>query len=880
MKIALIIIASAMICSTAVTLARESAHWRFSGKPGEVPSADELSPRGALDFRAQLQSPNGAIRVSAETAHAFVYDPIEGRSHPVETSLEFRPSGNQPRFVVAGVPEATGSFTIEILARNSEELPKPHGRQLTLLMLRSGDGSTAAELMIFGEHGYNWWGGAVRQDGRVRTMARVRYNGISHARQPVWRHLALVYDAETRTATTYLDYFRQQSVSLDRPLSFVDAKLYIGDEPGNETERRFIGQISDARFRPEAVKPWHFIRATPHNLSNVSFEPRPGLLPEGSGYMDVRLQYGAVGDGKHDDTHAFRRAFRELQDRVPIEYHTLYVPEGTYLLTKPISWTRFFKVQGAGAGKTVLRAADNAAAFGDPAQPDALLYVGWETWRDRANGQGSAGNAIGSYLFDLTIDTGRGNPGAVALSFHSNNHGSIENVAIRSGDGAGHRGLDFSMKWPGPTLIKNVSVDGYDTGIYARAGEYSLVFENITLRNQRQVAVLNDGNILSIRRLKSHNRVPAVRTGGWGMVTLIDSELEGPEGLDLPAILNDNNGALYVRNLRVAGYAEAISSDGRKASSGHVSEFLAGSPQSLFNAAARTLNLPIEDAPVIPLAEGKVRWANVLDFTQEDKPADWAPAILGAMNSGAEGIFFPANEGDGYRVGSTIEIPGHVRYVLGMRNGIGRREGLDGPTLRISEQSEQPIIFERIHIDGMPTSAGKDPKHPAFEHVSGRTVVFRHNGPRLYQARPGAGHLFVESAEGYWRFARGQKAWGRQMNPESHHVSELINDGADVWILGLKTEYATTKVVNRNGGRLEVLGGFLYTVTKAPPDMPMVINQDAAMSMIFSTSAYQHDHRIYFRDTQQGQTFELLNRQIDSKGPRRHVHLYTSAPPP
>jgi hypothetical protein len=437
--------------------------------------------------------------------------------------------------------------------------------------------------------------------------------------------------------------------------------------------------------------------------------------------MDARLHYGAIGDVRHDDTHAFRKAFR------------------------------------------------------DPSQPDALLCVGWETWRKRADGKGSAGNAIGSYLFDLTIDTGRGNPGAVALSFHSNNHGSIENVAIRSGDDAGHRGLDFSMNWPGPTLIKNVSVDGFDTGIYTRAGEYSLVFENLTLHGQREAAIRNEGNILSIRRLRSINHVPAIRTGGWGMVTLIDSVLEAPDGSVAPGIIDENQGALCVRN--------------------------------------------------------------------------------------------------------TVEIPPQIRYVLGMRNAIGRHEGWDGPTVRVSTDGEHPVIFERIRIDGLPTRPGHDPVFPAFEHVSRRTVVFRHNGPRLYQGREGAGHVFIESAEGYWRFAKGQKAWGRQMNPESHNVSELINDGADVWILGLKTEYATTKVVNRNHGRIEVLGGFLYTVTEAAPDLPMVGNQDATLSMIFSTSAYQQDHRVYFRDTQNGETLELLNHQIDSKGPRRHVHLYTSRPP-
>jgi hypothetical protein len=826
-----------------------------------------------------VEAPDRSLRASDQVHHPFVYDPVRQQSDPIHATLELRNSGHQPRLLSARIGRVQGSFTIEAMVRNGEDLPGPQGPALGIVSLRSHDGLQAAELIAFGEHGYHWWGGAVQQNGQSRRMARQAYQGVSHIRQPVWRHLAMVYDADNRAVTTYLDYGKQQSITLDQPLDLGDAMLFVGDQPGNQSDRRFAGYIGEVRFTPAALPAWHLLRATPHNLRNVSFEPRPGLLPEGCGQIDLRLRYGAVGDGEHDDTHAFRRAFAELQDRVPIEYHTLFIPEGTYLISGPISWTRFLKVQGAGVDKTILRAPNNTPAFNNPQRPDALLYVGWDSWVARNNGQGSAGNAIGSYLFDLTIHTGRENPGAVALSFHSNNHGSIENVALVSGDGSGHRGLDFSMNWPGPTLIKNVCVDGFDTGIYTRAGEYSLVFENITLRNQGQVGILNEGNILSIRRFTSRNNVPALRTGGWGMVTLIDSDLQTLESVDAPAIQNADHGALYVRNVQVQGYAHAIQSNqDQPVPIGQVREFLAGRPQSLFDAPASTLNLPIEDAPSIPLGDPNVRWANVLEFTDQSEPDDWAPIIRNAMNSSADGIFFPANEGEGYRVRSTIEIPGHIRYVLGMRNGIGRHADLQGPTVRVADESEHPLILERFGVEGMSTSPGRDPTHPAFEHAASRTVVFRHNAP-FYQAREGAGDLFVESAEGYWRFVRGQKVWGRQMNPESHHVSEVINDGAQVWILGLKTEYATTKVVNRSGGRLELLGGFLYPVTEVPQDMPMVLNENATMSMIFSTSAYANDHRVYFRDSHGDQTRELQNHEVDSKGARRHVHLYTSAPP-
>jgi hypothetical protein len=843
----------------------ESAHWRFSGDANQAPDSESLVSHGTIGRRGSLEAPPQSIRFSDELPQLFVYDPVVQRSQPSGATLAFEPTRNVPRYVTIPLQDIDGSFTIELFVRNGEELPGPAGRSLPLLTIESADESTAVGLVIYSAHGFNWWGGKLRHHEQERRMGRERYQGITHVRQPVWRHLALVYDAPARTVTTYLDYGPLESLSVSERLNLTNTTLHLGDVPNNRTDRRFVGQIADVRFTRALLPAWKFLRATPHDLRDVSFEPRPGRLPAGSGYVDVRLRYGAVGDGWHDDTHAFRRAFAELQDRVPIEYHTLYIPEGIYLISEPLCWTRFLIVQGAGRDQTILRLPDRTPGFGDAAQPNALLYAGWATWRERT-GTGSAGNVIGNYLFDLTIDTGRGNPGVVGLSFHSNNHGSIENVSIRSGDGTGHRGLDFSPNWPGPTLIKNVCIDGFDAGIFARAAEYSLVFEDITLRNQRQIAILNDANILTIRRLTSLNRVPVIRTGGWGMVTLLDSELRAQQPMDVPAILNTDKGALYVRNVRTDGYAAAIRSDDREVPDGHVPEFLAGQPVSLFSAPATTLQLPIADAPCIPLGADDIRWANILDFAANPQADDWAPILEAAFTSGAEGVLFPANEGEGFRVRTTVEVPAHIRYLLGMRNSIGRHEDLQGPTLRIAQESEHPVIFERLGIAG------------TLEHAGKRVAVFRHNGPGIYQGREGSGNVFVESAEGLWRFARGQRAWARQLNPESHTESEVINEGADVWILGLKTEYATTMVVNRDGGSLEVLGGFLYPVTEVPPGMPMVLNQNARMSMIFSTSAYSEDHQIYFRDTQAGATRELRNQQIDSKGPRRQVHLYTTQP--
>lgn len=58
------------------------------------------------------------------------------------------------------------------------------------------------------------------------------------------------------------------------------------------------------------------------------------------------IDFGAIGDGYHDDTQAFQDAFDAGAD--------LYVPVGTYRLTSTLTLPAPFKVTGAGADSTVL----------------------------------------------------------------------------------------------------------------------------------------------------------------------------------------------------------------------------------------------------------------------------------------------------------------------------------------------------------------------------------------------------------------------------------------------------------------------------------------------------------------------------------------------
>ncbi len=119
-------------------------------------------------------------------------------------------------------------------------------------------------------------------------------------------------------------------------------------------------------------------------------------------------------------------------------------------------------------------------------------------------------------IFYITIDVGTGNPGAVALDFMGNNYCGLRNVTLKSSDPghAGEAGLGMVRYATGPCLMKNVVIDGFNTGIITDNTEYGVTFEHLLLANQLSVGIANSDDSLSIRNLtftNTSNTVPAVQ---------------------------------------------------------------------------------------------------------------------------------------------------------------------------------------------------------------------------------------------------------------------------------------------------------------------------------------------------------------------------------
>ena len=117
-------------------------------------------------------------------------------------------------------------------------------------------------------------------------------------------------------------------------------------------------------------------------------------------------------------------------------------------------------------------------------------------------------------VWDLGLTIGSGNPGATALSYVSNNVGSIHNVLIKSEDGKGHAGIDLTRQYAGPLMIRNTEIQGFDVGVDLQNAEYSTTMEGITLASQNIAGIRNSNQLINVRGLTSTNKVPAITNAG------------------------------------------------------------------------------------------------------------------------------------------------------------------------------------------------------------------------------------------------------------------------------------------------------------------------------------------------------------------------------
>jgi hypothetical protein len=527
------------------------------------------------------------------------------------------------------------------------------------------------------------------------------------------------------------------------------------------------------------------------------------VYPPGAGVFSVK-NYGAKGDGVTDDTGAIRSAMNDAWSK---QGNIIYFPSGTYLITDTLwwrdaggTWRAWLAFQGQNPATTVIRLKDGSPGFGavsgspfydgtNPVPSKAMLYM---ASNQETNPIGAGESAYINDVRGLTLDTGN-NPGATPIDWCCSNTACLRDVILTGT--AGWCGLNASRGYGGsgngPALVKRLTVQGkFSHGIVTGAGEVSLTFEHVKISNVSLTAFWNQNQNVAIRDLQitAGSGVQPVVNEGVGNMTLIDSSMTGA---GVPAAIK-NSAFLFVRNLQTTGFGAAVSG----VAGSQITEYCSAPPTTLFAGAQTTsMNLAIEETPEPYYDNDFTHWAVASDYGALPNGADMTAQIQAAFNSGKPVVFFPAGA---YVAGGTLHVPASVKRILGVWSNFTAAGSL------VIQFDGAVQDFRQFSFAG---------KVSAVNNTSGSLTVadvFNLNGFSNIAGKGLKGYL-ENTAINANLTLNGGTLFARQLDIELENAAHIQNNGGTLWVLGYKTEGASSLLNNANGAHTEILGVFNST---------------------------------------------------------------------
>jgi hypothetical protein len=618
-------------------------------------------------------------------------------------------------------------------------------------------------------------------------------------------------------------------------------------------------------------------------------------LPSGgyssfTNYIDVTAPpYNADSTGKTDSTQAIQSAIAAAfaqNKAINTQFGDLgvntivYFPNGTYLVSNVLGksggiltsqnpgtssndpWVSGMYLQGESEAGTTIQLAN-----GTFPNSSGVAVIATQS---QGTGKNNDAAAFRHYIRNMTIDTGTGNPGATGINFIANNRGGIYNVTVNSSDNStpATTGIAMDYEYPGPAIIKNVTVKGFQTGISMQDyQEYGMTLEYVTLTNQHTVGIYDSLNSVTIRGLNcTEQNVPAIRLGR-SQLTLRDSTITGTSATaSLNAIYSNYpynyDCGIYCHNVSCANYGTVISFGSQSKPgngstpvvlSDYTSAGMTFKGQS--NSISGAIDLPVEDTPDYSNINVTTQWINA---APNGPQADNYSNIMSAINSGEPVVYLPPGV---YPVSQAIHIgmgsscqkfiglgavicPMSTAYPTGQP--LLEFDGGTAPTTCLQNLSfEKEVAGDTQHRIVIPTACVIDNSSRALViencDIGGYTdTSIAVNGVVFFEDVIGGGSLNV---------AYPQYVFGRQVdvegvtsstgNPSGNYIS---NQGGVMWLMGYKTEAGGSSVAGMNtmlysgtNAWTELNGGFFFPNSTNTATVPMIVNNRGHLSANFTT---------------------------------------------
>lgn len=247
-----------------------------------------------------------------------------------------------------------------------------------------------------------------------------------------------------------------------------------------------------------------------------------------------------TADGKTDVSDELQRAINQIKNEK--NFGILFIPEGSYLISKTIYIPKAVRLIGYGKERPLILLAKNSPGYQEPVESDKgkANYMFWFTSSVVNEGEAPRDAGAGTFysgISNINLKIEDGNPHAVALRTHFAQHSFVENVVIDAGRGkAGLYDVGNQMD--------NVAFYGGDYGIYTTKTSpgWQMMMVDTYFEGQRKAAIFSQEGGLVIVRLHAKN-VPTVleiREDYSDRLFMEDCQFEEVSG---PALIisNENN---------------------------------------------------------------------------------------------------------------------------------------------------------------------------------------------------------------------------------------------------------------------------------------------------------------------------------------------------